>query len=441
MTQPTQTQKPKPLVVVTGSQQPYIFDLPHLLSLPKGFEFRFRYRHSWIEDGLRKDIEFPDRVAGRRVLILYHSQESRRILPIRQGEIISIEKLGHMVLVRFRVGFFSKIELDLERYKYPKDPESPDPIAAVAAGVLSSRSKEILGPIDGKEDFNLADALPSGWYLRVSKTFDDAKHWDSGDVPTAWARTIAVLQNEKNLFGIPFFHVLGFRDEEGRIVEPRAIANRFSTSREPIHGFALQQSERYRMRVLEWCERPMSAPAPRIRINCDFDKTLLALEGASNLVVGRYDVIEHTFFAQRTGFGELSLRADSLDKPIAANTTAATNGDETNKSTEMASPPAAESPRWAWSDWPAIFVARVPIAVKMKGRRLLVGIVALAIGVTFYVWVAPQVVDTWRRFVELFALSWIFLAARQFAEQVERFFKLEGATQKLRGEAPRAGND
>ena len=56
-------------------------------------------------------------------------------------------------------------------------------------------------------------------------------------------------------------------------------------------------------------------------------------------------------------------------------------------------------------------------------------------------WVAPDVDDKWRRFVELFALSWIFLAARQFAERVERFFKLESSMQKFRGGAPNVSNE
>jgi len=48
------------------------------------------------------------------------------ILPIRRAEIISIENIGPLVLVRFRVGKFSKIDLDLVSYRYPKVGAEPD---------------------------------------------------------------------------------------------------------------------------------------------------------------------------------------------------------------------------------------------------------------------------------------------------------------------------
>src|SRR4051812_43397128 len=82
----------RPLLAVTGSQHPYIFDLPHLLSLPEGFEFRFRYRHSWVDPRILADVgRHPSAFAKRDVIILFHSQESRQIIPIRKGTVIGLE--------------------------------------------------------------------------------------------------------------------------------------------------------------------------------------------------------------------------------------------------------------------------------------------------------------------------------------------------------------
>ena len=52
-----EVQKEEPLIAVTGSEQPYIFDLPHLLSLPEGFQSRFRYRPKWVASDLLARIE------------------------------------------------------------------------------------------------------------------------------------------------------------------------------------------------------------------------------------------------------------------------------------------------------------------------------------------------------------------------------------------------
>ena len=77
------------LVAVTGSQEPYIYDLPHLLSLPAEFEFRFRYRAFWVEPEVLAQVR-SDRhaFAGSTLVILFHSQDKSRVLPIRRATII-----------------------------------------------------------------------------------------------------------------------------------------------------------------------------------------------------------------------------------------------------------------------------------------------------------------------------------------------------------------
>src|SRR6185503_14948358 len=141
-----------PLLAVTGSQRPYIFDLPHLISLPKGFEFRFRYRHRWVEKGLVKALTAdPSLFVGREIVILYHSQEHKRVIPIRRGTILGLESLGPMVFVRFRVGEFVKVDLDVAEYSHP-EPGKTDP----AAEKLSLQAREMLGQVGGNKAFDLS---------------------------------------------------------------------------------------------------------------------------------------------------------------------------------------------------------------------------------------------------------------------------------------------
>lgn len=418
----------KPLIAVTGSQKPYIFDLPHLLSLPEGFEFRFRYRHSWVDHEVQ-DIVASDSTAlsGREVIILFHSQDSRYIIPIRKGTIIGLENLGPMILFRFRVGPFAKIDLDLTNYTYSGTLEEKQNLNALdPARTLFAHARDILGPIDGKEKYDLSQPLPRGWYLREATAPSPSNHWDQDDAVAAWARAVAILHGDRNLLGIPFFYLLGFRTETGETVKPSAIENRFSHSREPIHGFSLKELERYRMRILEWCERPKSAPDPRVRLNCEFQQELLALEGASNLIVGRYDVVEFTFTSRQSGYSEVGLRADNLDK------------EEQTKQSDITRQSSMRSidPPPAWADWPTIFAARVPVVVKPKPRKFVIAALACAVGLGLYIFVAPKIGpehQEWRSSLQVVALGILYFGYQAFAEHLDRFLKLSRGLNKIRG--------
>lgn len=419
------TQPLKPIIAVTGSQRPYIFDLPHLLSLPEGFEFRFRYRHKWVQPEIIRELSHnSEAFSGREVIVLFHSQDSHQIVPIRKGTIISLEELGPMILFRFRVGPFAKIDLDLLKYKYPSTPEEASASdASEVARNLYERTTQFLGMIDGKEKYDLSKSLPSGFYLREALNPLNPSDWDHNDVATAWARAVAVLHTDQELFGLPFFLLLGFRKENGETVKPSEIENRFSLTRESIHGFALQEQERYRMRILEWCERPQNTPDPRVRLNCDFQQAHLALEGASNLVVGRYDIVEFTFLAQQPGYSEVCIRSECLDK---------NNEKQEENKNDKEKVERNHSAMPAGTDWPTIFAARVPIVVKTKSRRFITAALTSAIGIILYIIVAPQFDSKWQNAVEIVALAFLYFGYSTFSEHVERFLKLRGGMNKLR---------
>ncbi len=81
-----------PLVAVTGSQPPYIYDLPLLLSLPDGFEFRFRYHQIWVSNDVLREMEgTPDYLLRRPLIVMFHSQEQKRLLPLRSCKVIGME--------------------------------------------------------------------------------------------------------------------------------------------------------------------------------------------------------------------------------------------------------------------------------------------------------------------------------------------------------------
>lgn len=427
--------KGPPLVTITGSQKPYICDLPHLMSLPVGFEFRFRYRHRWVDNSIL-EATANDRhaYAGRQIIIIFHSQDSRRVIPIRVATILAVESVGPMIFVRFRVGPFFKVGLDIAKYS------SSEPDSSVAAGEkLVRRATEILGIEDRPDVLDLSGPLPAGWYLRSSSSDVSDDELDSDSAVAAWARMVAILHCEPSLTGIPFFFLMGFRSEDGTVIEPHSIQNRFSPTREAINGFELRESTRYRMRVAEWCESPKEVEQRPVLINCEYDKTQFALEGSSNLVVGRYDVIEFTFSCLQSGYSEMALRAqpqhDWSGRVSSADRTPGCSGRAVPESPDAKQSEVSGEAVAPWDGWPAIFVARVPVIVKPKTVRTVLAALAMIVGLGLYLAVAPYVGplfgEKWKSAAELAGLAALFFGYGRIVERLEKLFRLSGGMRRL----------
>lgn len=404
----------RPLVAVTGSQRPYIFDLPHLLSLPKGFEFRFRYRPRWVEQKLVEQIvNQGETFAGREMVFLFHSQDSKRLIPVRRGEVIAVESIGPMIFLRFRVGDFPRLNLAIENYS-----RSAPEAAAPAIEALRALAQALMGAVGGIAEYDLSKPLPDGYYVREARQALVADNWSEGSDSAAWARLAAILHEEPKLNGIPLFHVLGFRRETGSSVPPQAIENRFSPTRESIYGFSLVESERYRLRVLEWSEPPRGVNQDTVKVRCEHNADRLSLEGASDLVVGRYDVIEFTFSATASGYSEIALRAEPLPSASDSSSDSADSG--------------SDMPKWA--NWPTIFVARIPVVVRRRPLRFLLALLAGATGLTLYLFGAPALADERLKAVaELVALGFLAVGVRGLNDFLGGIFNLGANLKKLKG--------
>jgi hypothetical protein len=140
-----------------------------------------------------------------------------------------------------------------------------------------------------------------------------------------------------------------------------------------IQGFRLVERQRYSLRIIEWAEPPnRQTLLPQVRIQCLFDGNTLELEGASNLVVGRYDTLEFSFSTRRPGHIELAIRAE----PLRANSQPARKSGRATSS--------LSAPTWRWMSWPAILALRIPIKVSYSKRRMFgFGVLGLA-GIALY---------------------------------------------------------
>lgn len=254
------SQPQMPLVAVTGSQRPYIFDLPQLLSLPDGFEFRFRYHRIWVADDLEQELASlrnrkgikPSRtmLAGETLFLVFHSQEQKRLAPVRRCTVIGIEPFGPMVFVRFRVGPVVRVSGEVVAAA------SSDASRVSENARLNDQATKMLG----LTDYDLSQPLPRGSYLRRSTVPSVEGEW--ANVPAgrvmdeveAWASVAALLQREPQLHQVPFFRLIGFQQKDGEHRDPEDISRSFTVSTENTKGFKLIEGERYRLRLLEWCE-------------------------------------------------------------------------------------------------------------------------------------------------------------------------------------------
>lgn len=344
-----------PLVAVTGSQPPYIYDLPWLLSLPDGFEFRFRYHEGWVSNDVLGEMRSrPDHPLRRPLIVVFHSQERKRLLPVRRCRVLAIEKMGPVVFLRFAVGPFVDVSPTVLLAKLDSHERKTE------SDRLSNLGRQLLG----LHDFDLGNRLPSRQYLSLASTETQPKYVtidgsDAQAVATSWAALAALLMNEDHLFQIPMFHLLGFQELSGGFKHPKELGRLYTlggiTGGTPARkGFRLVAGKRYRLRVLEWCETIKGSVRPA-KLVVNAPPELLSLEGSSNLVVGGYDVLEFLFKAVRPGYTEISAGVASQDEHPAQK---------------------AESESRAW---PMVYIAQVPVEVRHNWVRVgtLVGLGAI----------------------------------------------------------------
>jgi hypothetical protein len=163
---------------------------------------------------------------------------------------------------------------------------------------------------------------------------------------------------------------------------------------------------------------------PQVHVECEYNPTILDLEGASNLVVGRYDSLEFAFLARAPGYMELAVRAEPTRL----------SGD--NGSSSIA---AGVVEKFSWVDWPRILAIRVPVKVSQNPWRVFVTLLAIGMGLLAYLFsekFAKFVVATVpslsgspvKEGIQVAGLYVLFLA---LGEYVERFVKARDAVLKV----------
>lgn len=411
----------RPLIAITGSQKPYVYDLPHLLALPDGFEFRFRYRHQWVAPDIRRDLAAANtRHQGNDVILVFYSHETKRLLPLRKCTLVGLEDIGPMVYMRFQVGPFATVDPDvLATVDWAASESAGAQLHALGLRLLGVEQDEAL-----RVSIESGAPLPAGLHLHEATVTAKDMKWPNApraaDRSKRWAALASVLLHEPNLVGIPMFHVLGFQAEDGAYVAASQIGNDFSLFKKRRYGFRLVEGRRYQLRLVEWCEPPRGRTTQNATANVAFRPQILQLEGSSNLVVGRYDTLEFSFVGERPGYTEVALRVEPCPGNVIVPEEDGAVRATLPVSTLLPEPgfPGGESKE---QPWPALFAARIPVHVRHNWMRVASVAAVGLVGLGLFLNGKSLAADPYGPAIQLVGL---FLASTAIGEYLERFVKL-----------------
>src|SRR6056297_2262441 len=95
-------------VLVTNSRPPYCFDVGHVLGLPTGCAYRFRYRKKWIDPNQETCL-----VKGKPAVIVLRDFATAAFTPCRFAKISKVLPSGDFHWIEFELGeYVSASDLD-----------------------------------------------------------------------------------------------------------------------------------------------------------------------------------------------------------------------------------------------------------------------------------------------------------------------------------------
>lgn len=386
------------MVAVTSSTIPYLYDLPHILSLPRGFEARFRYFVDWVAPDVARSADGAGLFKGQDLILVFHSLETSRLLPLRSGKVIELKRRGPMYHLRFVVQEFPAVGSDLVVGDDRKAARVRDSAWLTREGIR----------LVGAEGHDLSTPLPKHALLQQGRPGWSTVRRDGGtkvgtesEPDRQWAAATSLVMNEDNLQDVPLFFLRGPVSRKGECLKPVEMRNHFASGSQSGSGFKLTSGKRYRLQLLQWRGKDK---APRVhRVLCDTDPGTVALEGKSDLVLGKYDVLDFAIRAEAPGYSEMTLEVESASPTP-------DNGDR---------------------QWPRLYSLRVPVQVGRDWLRTISMVVLALSGLALYAFPITPMAPAWfddglTTMAQLIGLGCLFAAYGGFLSGYVRFASQAG---------------
>ena len=291
------------LLFTLVSVRPYLYEVPHVLALDEGAEFKFRFREHWIAPESRARLhELASRSSSEvSCLILYRDQASGSILPIRHASLLEVTVIGSIFHFRVAMRSIPLVE---------KDPD----LLGRQLKELKQRHHQALG-------FN----PKVGVELEKLVFFTDAAlcevfHADSAPKQRSenvsffmWDQLFRLFTMLPEFQDVDFYKIVGVFDARRKKVAVRRD--------DGVSSYRLTAGRVYRIRLYQ--QRPQGPTQPAnedpgvYTVSLAADRDLVQVLRGSSRVVGKYDMLEFSLRPRDASIGlttELSLEVEAHDR-------------------------------------------------------------------------------------------------------------------------------
>jgi len=209
--------------IIANSINPYVYEVPKILSLPVGSSFQFRFTREWLSPIL---AETPRNLINKDGSIVMREWENDHLIPIRQCRISGTALIGDILFIKVILG---------EYYSYATNAAERKIQLAGFNRSFEERNfevefqrapKESMKPLVFSSNF-VPDIDTQNIYSQDTRE----GRWER------WANTIRACSETRLLQGVPF--VLPTIERNGRTLDAK-----------PGRGLRLKAGARYHMELL-----------------------------------------------------------------------------------------------------------------------------------------------------------------------------------------------
>ena len=275
---------PGTLCFVIQSVDPYRFDFLNIFALPTGFEFRQRYDQRWVDPILRDGA--LAKLAGERVLVAFWDRATKRLVPVRFGQISEATPVGKVAYFRYDLGEFVRYAA------------SPD-----ARRAFLQQFNNDLHNHHGENKIDSTGALEL-CVFRLAVPLPESA--DATDL-TQWGHALEEVASAECFASIEFLKIIGLREHNDAAASWASVAD---------HSYKLKNNRTYQLRIMQFIPHANEAlpPAPHDLDLHAFEDQIRVLRRRQR-AVGKYDVLNFVF--RTSGFlqgGETSVEIVPVEK-------------------------------------------------------------------------------------------------------------------------------
>jgi len=257
------------LVMITNNRSPYLYDIPLVLSLPKGFTYRFRYTERWLQE---KNIK-----CGVKALIVLRNYNTAKLYPIRNAIITKVEQFGPIRYIEFSVrNFVAYTE---------KSSECQQKIKEFTMKVKETLKKKYKNA--GKTDMSPLVFLMEP----LDRLGDTESEYTKKQEHEQWSSILKLLSKMRCYSDLSFLKIESLKTMRGDEYTCKKLKN-------DIMGYKIPGGKTYILHVLQSVPYDPSSREEFLKphnVELQTEEEILYKMKSTNYIVGKYDYFHFIF--------------------------------------------------------------------------------------------------------------------------------------------------